>query len=223
VRSNRLPAPAALLLPGLLVGLLAVAGCSDDDNDGDAGAVAATAPTGTTTTVGAPSTGAASPATTTTVAPDPLEPVVLPCEQTIGTEDAPPDDCEAVLDAVALPTADRAPDALQTSATGEADPDARLFAKTGLLVRGGATFEILVPEDEPAGFSIGWGSPAVRTRTLAGNCPGDGWLAFAGGFWVAEVGCRPLVVRSEGQEATVEIGVGAPCAGQAPPPEPSDT
>jgi hypothetical protein len=136
---------------------------------------------------------------------------------------APPGGYQVVLEAVALPTATAQPAALQTAVSGEADPEARLFAKTGLLVRGGAAFEIIVPDEARPGFSVGWGSPAVRARAVTVACDGDGWLAFAGGYWVSEVGCRPLLVRTSGLEATVEIGVGAPCAGQDPPPEPTES
>jgi hypothetical protein len=197
--------------------VLAAAGCSGDDDDGSASATA------TTATTAAPSTGGASPVTTTTIAPDPLEPVVLPCEQSIGNPTAPPDGFEVVLDAVALPTATAAESALQTSKSGEPDPGGRLFAKTGLVVRAGTSFEVVVPEDARPGLSIGWGSPAVRTIDLAGDCPGDGWLAYAGGYWVDSVGCRSVVVKAGGREQTVQIGIGAPCAGQSPPPQPTET
>ncbi len=157
------------------------------------------------------------------MAPDPLEPVVLPCDQSIGTSPAPPAGFEVVLDAVALPTAAVSDTALQTSISGEPDAGGRLFAKTGLVVHAGTSFEIVVPEDARPGLSIGWGSPPVRTIDLAGDCPGDGWLAYAGGYWVDAVGCRALVVKTAGQEATVQIGIGAPCAGQSPPPAPTET
>ncbi len=212
--------PSRLLVLVAVLALAAV-GCADDD-DGDAAPGATTGPA----TTAAPSTGGASPVTTVPVdtrAAAAEDTVVLPCEQSIAAVPAPPGGFEVVLGAVALPTATVQAAALQTAVSGEADPDARLFAKTGLLVLGGADFEVIVPDDARPGFSVGWGSPAVRSRAVSVACDAEGWLAFAGGYWVSEVGCRALLVRSAAGEQTVEIGVGAPCAGQDPPPEPSAT
>jgi hypothetical protein len=207
--------PNRLLLHPLVVALVAalvaaLAGCSGDDDDGSASATTA-------------ATGGASPVTTSQAAADPFEPVVVPCSQSIETAVSTPEGYQVISDAVALPTAAASATALQTSASGETDAGGRLFAKAGLLVQGGASFEIVVPEAARPGLSIGWGSPAVRTIDLAGDCPGEGWLVFAGGFWVDAVGCRSVVVKARGQETTVQIGVGAPCAGQTAPPQPTET
>jgi hypothetical protein len=61
----------------------------------------------------------------------------LNCEQAIATLTEPDEQTEVVLDVVALQTAAAAPIALQTQAQ-PGDPSVRLWAKSGLLVRGGA-------------------------------------------------------------------------------------
>ncbi len=130
---------------------------------------------------------------------------VLSCQDVIGSEAAPSSDFSIVLDRVALPT-DRG---LQANRSGESDPTARLFAKEGLLVRRGTSFDLVVPEDWRGRLTIGWGSPAKRTSHL--RVPGcrptgtinqphyrasDEWLAYAGGYWVPEPNCVSVVVRA---------------------------
>ena len=148
----------------------------------------------------------------------------LRCERAFDAGSEPPESSTVVLDVVALPTSDGMREALQTSASGEPDPAARLFAKQGLVVRSGASFVLEVPADAVDRLSIGWSNPDERTRRLVIDaCPGSSkWLAFVGGYWVKDPGCMPLVVRAGGQERRVTIGVGAPCPGQRPPPAPSD-
>jgi hypothetical protein len=63
------------------------------------------------------------------------------------------------LGVVALPTSDNMKAALQTRVSGEADPAARLFAKTGLVIRVDAAMELIVPGEVADRLSIGWGSP----------------------------------------------------------------
>jgi hypothetical protein len=138
-------------------------------------------------------------------------------------EVAPTPELTVVLGVVALPTAETMAAALQTSASGEVDPSARLFAKWGLYVRADAALELIVPDEVADRFSIGWGPPAPRTRRLVvDRCRGNSeWLAFVGGYWVRDPGCMPLLVRTGGQEQRVLIGIGAPCHGQHPPPAPT--
>lgn len=118
--------------------------------------------------------------------------------------------------------------ALQTSRTGDSG-STRLYAKTGLLIRAGATFQLSVPVRVAGRFAIGWGSPAVPThRLLVTGCrPPAGehgqWLAYAGGYFVHHVMCAPLRVAAAGRTRQVRIGIGAPCPGQRPPPQPSET
>lgn len=132
-----------------------------------------------------------------------------------------PDSYAVIADVVALPTADSADMALQTSHR-ENKPAPNYFAKTGLLAQAGAAFTIEVNE-RPETAQIHWGSPDEFGSTITTDgCPGNGWLAFAGGFLVDEPRCVELTVRTASAEETVQVGVGAPCGGQQPPPEPTD-
>jgi hypothetical protein len=188
----------------------------------------------------APPNGPASRATpssgSATREPGAAPSATLTCSDAIGS-DLPPRDLAVVLGVVALPTSEASRFALQTALSGERDPAARLFAKQGLLIRTGVSFEIVVPDEVASRFAIGWGSPARRTRDLvvggcpSGSCAADhgsaicdsssAWLAYPGGYWVQQVGCLPLLVRAAGREQRALIGVGAPCPGQRLPPAPT--
>lgn len=172
------------------------------------------------TSGGSAPTGEETETSTTTDLPA----VTLACGAVIDLVDEPPPVYTVVLDVVAIPTNDSAPTALQTADHGVADRAARLFAKTGLLVRTGGSFQLSVPAEMRDRMSIGWGSPAARTWDLeVPGCEGTtGWMVFAGGFWVRDPGCVALNVHSGDDVQQVTIGVGAPCAGQDPPPEPTD-
>lgn len=144
----------------------------------------------------------------------------LACQDAIFSKAQPSADLTVVSGQVALPTRK----ALQANASGEAAPSSRLFAKVGLFVASGASFELIVPDGWVGPIAIGWGSPGTRTTHLkVSGCSAtgsaDAWLVFAGGFWVGEPACVSLLVRAAGnQDVTVHIGVGAACPGQAPPP-----
>ena len=136
----------------------------------------------------------------------------------------PPTDFQIVLGVVALPTRPKAA-ALQTSASG-LDSSLRLFAKTGLVIKAGARFELIAP-DQPAGrLAIGWGPNSTPSRrVIVANCPDSrhtGWLDYPGGYWVSAPACVPLIVRAGGRDQLVHIGLGTPCPGQQPPQGPSD-
>ena len=133
---------------------------------------------------------------------------------------------QVVLGVVALPTSPHNP-ALQTALTGEAGPY-RLFAKTGLLIKPGATFQLLVPTEDADRVGIGWGNgPITPSNSLsAANCgdPGDTqWLAYPGGYWIDHPACVPLIVTAGGKQQQVHIGLGTNCPGQTPPAEPNQT
>lgn len=143
----------------------------------------------------------------------------LRCGNYIGRE-APTAPWQVVLGVVALPTSPGYP-ALQTSLTGDTG-SGRLFAKTGLLVKPGTTFEIVVPAEFADRFGIGWGGApsAPTTRLTVAACPnpgGTGWLAYAGGYWIDRPACVPLIVKAGGEEQRVHIGLGTACPGQSPP------
>ena len=141
--------------------------------------------------------------------------MTLRCTDAIASEPTPSSDRVVMFNKVGLPKK-----ALQASPSGESDPSAKLFAKDGLVVASGSTFTLRVPEEWMGRASIGWGSPATRTLALyvSGCDAGGRWLVFAGGFWVAEPSCVPVIVESPNVEQTVMVGVGKACPGQAEPP-----
>ncbi|MEO6122066.1 MAG: hypothetical protein ABIR32_00040 [Ilumatobacteraceae bacterium] len=141
----------------------------------------------------------------------------LPCS---GGAVAPPPDFTVLFDAVALPTSDSYPNALQTSLTGT-DGQTRLFAKTGLWYKPNQDLEIVVPADLLDQLSIGWASPAhPASRVTTSDCTAsnsDRWVVVAGGYWIEKPMCATLVVRVAQQERRVTIGLGQACQGQDPP------
>lgn len=130
-----------------------------------------------------------------------------------------------VLGVVALPVSPGYP-ALGTALSGDGSGAPRLFAKTGLVIRPGTTFELIVPARFTNRLSIGWGPPGrPGHRVVVNNCPnpGGGWLAYAGGYWIDHPACVPIIVRAGGRQQTVHIGLGTPCPGQRPPQGPSQS
>lgn len=128
---------------------------------------------------------------------------------------------QVVLGVVALPISPEYP-ALQTFLSGNGPR--RLFAKTGLFFRPGATFELIVPAGFTSRLSIGWGTPSQTV--VVSNCAktgGGGWLALAGGYWIGHPACVPIIVRAGGKQQQVHIGVGTACPGQRPPQGPSQS
>lgn len=136
------------------------------------------------------------------------------CATSIQSASDPPDNYRVVAPGVAVPTAP----VLQASDTRETDRTLRLFAKWGLVVRTDTVADLQVGPgwEDRARIQWGWGtraSPGVAVHVPA--CPQPAgqtqWLAFAGGTWVAQPACVPLVVRSQGQEAQVRLGIGMAC------------
>lgn len=148
----------------------------------------------------------------------------LDCGDYIGT-DPPLPILQVVLGVVALPTSKAADSALQTALTGDHSLP-RLFAKTGLLVRTGTDFQIVVPPGSGNRLGIGWGSSATPSKAVVvHHCSAAGqrgeWMHFAGGYWLDHPACVALQVRTAQKSETVHIGLGAPCHGQRPPPQPT--
>ena len=144
-----------------------------------------------------PSSAAASPGT-------------VPCEHAIAHLATLSPTATDVLGVAGLPTGR----VLQ----GTRVEDGWFWAKQGLEVRVGAAVEVSVAPEAVEHARIGWGSPAPRgtTARIAGcpqpGCTGDcGWLAFAGGYWVDDPMCVPLIVRAGGREARVSVAVGEGC------------
>ena len=150
----------------------------------------------------------------------------LPCSEFIGTQ-APERDMRVILGVVALPTSPHLREALQTARSGLREPAARLFAKWGLVIRAGARLRLIVPDRLRNQFSIGWGNAGEGhrgTTIMVDHCtgpPGATWLAYAGGYYVRDPLCAPLIVAAHRQQRRVRIGIGKACPGQRPPPEPT--
>jgi hypothetical protein len=150
----------------------------------------------------------------------------LPCGEFIATQ-APERDMRVVLGVVALPASPHLRRALQTTPSDLHDPAARLFAKWGLDIRAGARLRLIVPDPVRNQFSIGWGNAGEGhrgTTIVVDACagpPGARWLVYAGGFYVRDPFCAPLIVAAHRQRRRVQIGVGKACPGQRPPPQPT--
>ena len=149
---------------------------------------------------------------------------MLDCGNYIGGQ-APPASFQVVLGVVALPASPRYT-ALQTSLSGYGSGALRLFAKTGLIIRPGTTFELIVPARFTTRLGIGWGSPGTPShRIVVSDCPnaGSGWLDYAGGYWIDHPACVPIIVRAGSKQQLVRIGVGKACPGQRPPQGPNQS
>jgi hypothetical protein len=155
------------------------------------------------------------PAVASAVAPS----TPLPCAQVIGSEDAPIDGYGKVLDKVWLPTRRSLGSVLLVDPP---TPTTRWWSKQGLIIRAKTAFTLTVPKAWRERLAIGWGSPAQPSeRITVADCdpsPGVKWLAYAGGYWVNEPACVPLIVQAGRQRKVVHIGVGKACPGESPPP-----
>ena len=155
------------------------------------------------------------------------EAATLRCKNYIN-QDAPSPDLQVILGAIALPTTPTA-SALQTAPTGLPDPALRLYAKTGLVVRGGTTAEIEVSREARNRLAIGWGgAPPAPAWLIRISCPPAAagqsrWFSYAGGYWLPKPDCLRLIVRVGHRTQVVHIGLGTPCPGQRSPEGPSYT
>lgn len=185
---------------------MAIAACS---------AGSAPRPEGTATTPRSRSTSASAPTAR-------AQATRFECADPIGRLAAPPADMHVFGGAIALFTAASSHVALQTSISGSAAPSQRLFAKAGLLVKSGAVAEIIVPPNWLGRLFVQWSS--ARTEHLAIGPCGNGngtWLAFPGGYYVPRPECVDLIVRVAGIDHHLSVGIGRPCPGQQPPPQPT--
>jgi hypothetical protein len=149
---------------------------------------------------------------------------VLPCRDQIDSSTAPAPEL-TTFGPVALPIRFALGAVLLPN---EPDPNARYWAKTGLDIKAGASFELVVPPEWRGRLSVGWGNGAPRTTRLqvaacrwmpspSQSSPARAWLGFAGGYWVRNPACVSLLVRTAHRTRRVHIGVGAACPGQSPP------
>ena len=127
-------------------------------------------------------------------------------------------DYTKIHDVVLLATSKSASTALQVARLESSG----LFGKTGLLVRRNSRVELRVPEEFADEVLVGWGGTNDTDHIVVGPCSSEAeWLVFAGGYVVERVGCFDITVRSRSEQTTVSMGIGAPCPGQEPPPQPS--
>lgn len=136
---------------------------------------------------------------------------LVPCASSIRGLPDPPGDYRVVVQNVAVPTTSF----FQVGDSGKTDPAIRLFAKWALMVRAGAGVDLQVGPGFEDRARIGWGGPVLPAAAVhVPACPAPSssvWLVFAGGTWVTQPACVPLVVRSQGQEAQLLLGIGVPC------------
>ena len=149
--------------------------------------------------------------------------IEVPCEDTI-TEFSPPEpdlntvdpDFDIVGGVIALRTrmGETAGYVAQLSAHGlYDDPTLRLAAKTPILVRRGAMFELRVPDGLQDRVALDYGRSGPSLRTAFGPCESETeWLLFTGYLWVADPECISLeVVLPDSTVETRQLGLGAPC------------
>ena len=160
------------------------------------------------------------PASTRAAVADRIE---VPCEDTI-TEFSPPEpdlntvdpDFDIVGGVIALRTrmGETAGYVAQLTAHGfYDDPSLRLAAKTPLLVRRGATFELRVPDSFHDRVALDYGPSGPSLRTTFGPCESETeWLLFTGYVWVADPECITLEgVLPDSTVETRQLALGAPC------------
>jgi hypothetical protein len=171
-----------------------------------------------------PDSGHPVPAPTTQPEPPPVSDT-LTCATGMGTK-LRGLNLQPVRGVVALPASPSAA-ALGTGRLG--DPGLpRLFAKSALLVRADATFELSVAHGSARSLAFSW-NPHQGTRSptrslVVRRCrstSNSAWLAFVGGYYIDRASCVTLIVRTSTAQRRVQIGLGAPCAGQQKPVGPS--
>jgi len=186
-----------------------------------------------TSGTGGSSTGKTSPvATSGHVSVRPTGPArLLPGESALACGDYIDNNAQAaplqvVLGVFALPLSPGYP-ALGTSLSGDGNGPLRLFAKTGLVIRPGTRFELIVPARFTSRLRIGWGKPGTPSqRVVVNDCANTGgrrWLAYAGGYWIDHPACVSIIVSVGGKQQQVHIGIGTACPGQRPPQEPTQS
>ena len=89
-----------------------------------------------------------------------------------------------------------------------------LWAKSGLVVRGGTGIEISAPLDSPLRFDWGEEPNLVARRSLRVECSQKTpqWVALIGGYFANSEGCFPLDIRVGDRPAVrVHVQMGAAC------------
>jgi hypothetical protein len=157
-------------------------------------------------------------------------PVRIPCGGGIGIDTPPTDEMFTIVDnAVALPSTNQP--ALQVVPVDKSSPASQdepladgksYWAKQGIAVLGGHRVELSVAPEVADKIRIGWGhAPSTGSTSAVADCPSpEEWLGFPGGYSVREPGCYTIHARVDDKaKQQVDIGIGAPCPGQDPPPD----
>jgi hypothetical protein len=147
-------------------------------------------------------------------APEPVPPdaVVLRCEEVIDATESPPAGWVSALDVAAVSPGPHGSDGV---------------LKVPLLLRAGATVDLLLPEGSPHRFVAGWQKRLTRHVRMEGcrgvgalNAPGKPanhaelpWVVFAGGLSVSGPACVEIAVREGARTGTLRIAAGADCPG----------
>ncbi len=136
------------------------------------------------------------------------------CRAVIDDLAAPPENYRIFADVVALNV-----DVTEMQLSAQPNAGARYFVKTGLLIRPTKAITMSVAPDLTGTVAIGWGTTRAEgsaTTLTIPACPGRtraaaNWLVFAGGYYVAQPTCVPLVIRAGDLTVTARIPVGAAC------------
>jgi hypothetical protein len=162
----------------------------------------------------------------TTVETHAADSLALDCRDPIAEMPAPDAGYEVIGDAVAIVTSRSSKAALQTREAGDANASQRLYAKNAVLVRRNTRSEFIVPTAWRNRLSFRWGNAGPQEATehlVVGPCNSAAeWMVFPGGYFVAENACVQFIVRAADEDHEVSVGVGAPCAGQDAPAEPTE-
>jgi hypothetical protein len=203
-------------MAGALVLLIAVSCASNDESEG----VPVTTDVGPTITPGsAIASSSTQLATPTSSVSEELAGDRLDCTDPISELASPPDGFQVIDGVVALQTIETSSRPLQLGRTVATESGELQFAKTGLIVRSGTEFEIVVSPPPGVQAFVSWGNTGKGQPTqlfMVGPCEAQAtWIAFPGGYFVSEAACVDLIVKHRNIDNQVSVGVGASCDGQA--------
>jgi hypothetical protein len=88
------------------------------------------------------------------------------------------------------------------------------FAKRGLLVKRGASFEIIALNAHGVDVTTSWGGSPRSNDLKVNSCGQDGarqWMAFAGGFYVNRHACVTVLVKMGAKTRRLRVAAGARC------------
>lgn len=137
---------------------------------------------------------------------------VVTCADAVLLNPSPSRGFRVLFDRVALP-----PKRLQRPSAAPQNHPLHYFAKQGLEVRAGrGPVELIVPtawRDRLAlGFGETGGPQQASVIKVLGCQAHKAWYVYPGGYFLLRPACVPLVIRTAGQTARLEIGIGMPCS-----------